>query len=152
LGSTSFHVLHNAVSSVLVAHGVPRPGPLKVLVATDGSAEAEHAAGVLAAFADPGRCTVTVISVAQVPTTALSPVPSAPSVRVPPRTGSRASSRRPPGAPHAAANALADRGFACTTIVREGSPRTSILAENEEGGHAIGPQDLRGPREFQAAA
>lgn len=66
LGSVSTRLLHAARCSVLVAHAAPRPdGARRVLVGTDGSQEAAHAVDVLAGFADPLRCEVTVLAVGE---------------------------------------------------------------------------------------
>jgi nucleotide-binding universal stress UspA family protein len=69
LGSTSTRVLHTSASSVLIVHHAgDSPEKVKVLVATDGSADAGHALDVFAAVADSGKVAVTVVSVAdQVP-------------------------------------------------------------------------------------
>lgn len=48
IGSTSTHALNHSPTSVLIVHEPPRrPAPLRVLLATDGSTEADHAAETL---------------------------------------------------------------------------------------------------------
>lgn len=65
-GSTSHYVLHAAAVSVLVVHEPPlEQESCRVLVATDGSDAAEHALAQFEAIADPARCRVKVLSVAE---------------------------------------------------------------------------------------
>ncbi|MGH2689611.1 MAG: universal stress protein [Actinomycetota bacterium] len=79
LGSTSFHVLHAALCSVLIAHELPRStGLVRVLIGYDGSDEAARAASAFATFADPERCRVAVLTVARTPAYAYVPIPVAP--------------------------------------------------------------------------
>jgi nucleotide-binding universal stress UspA family protein len=67
LGSTSTAVLHSAPSSVLIVHGASGEGRASVLVATDGSEGARQAVTTFAALADPERCSVLVLAVAEAP-------------------------------------------------------------------------------------
>lgn len=75
LGSTSRYVLHRSSASVLVVHEMRRrTEPVRVLVASDGSPAAEAAAERLRQFADPSKCAVTVLSVAQTAAEVLPPI------------------------------------------------------------------------------
>lgn len=72
LGSTTTYVLHSTPSSVLIARGGPssaRPAP--VLMATDGSPNADLAAEALTSFLRRDACHVTTFSVAPDPGPAL---------------------------------------------------------------------------------
>jgi nucleotide-binding universal stress UspA family protein len=65
LGSTSTRVLHASPSSVLIVHRFEDPTVKpRVLLATDGSADAEHALTTFLSLADPLKVSVKVISVA----------------------------------------------------------------------------------------
>lgn len=65
LGSTSTRVLHASPSSVLIVHRFEDPTVKpRVLLATDGSADAEHALTTFLSLADPQKVTVKVLSVA----------------------------------------------------------------------------------------
>src|SRR5438128_3101152 len=68
LGSTGSYVLHSSPTSVLVVHEPPPPRERhRLLVASDGSRESDLAAALLGDFADPERCDVKVLSVAEAP-------------------------------------------------------------------------------------
>lgn len=68
LGSTGNYVLHGAPTSVLLVHHAPAaPDFCRVLIATDGSAWSRYAASIFEAVADPGRCSVEVVSVCEIP-------------------------------------------------------------------------------------
>jgi nucleotide-binding universal stress UspA family protein len=57
-------VLRHTTCALLVVHTAPEgDGPVRVLVATDGSGQARGAASMLATLADPSCCDVTVVSV-----------------------------------------------------------------------------------------
>ena len=65
LGSVSTHVLHSSPTSVLIVHEwLQEPVTGRALVGVDGSDHSLRATELFAQFADPGRCTVTTISVA----------------------------------------------------------------------------------------
>lgn len=67
LGSTSMRVLHASESSVLIVHRFGREqGKVQVLLATDGSPDAEFAVRSLLELADPAKVEVQVVSVADV--------------------------------------------------------------------------------------
>jgi nucleotide-binding universal stress UspA family protein len=63
LGSTAHEVLLHAPCPVLVVHRTARDRGIQVLVATDGSEAADRAARTFAELADPGSCTIRVVSV-----------------------------------------------------------------------------------------
>lgn len=66
LGSTTSYLLHNAPCSVLVVHDfAEKESPLRVIIATDGSEDAENAAVTFARLADPAASEITVVGVAQ---------------------------------------------------------------------------------------
>ena len=66
LGTSSSYVVHNSPSSVLIVRDCRESrDPVKVLVATDGSDDAGRAIRSFAEFADPSRCSVSVVSIAQ---------------------------------------------------------------------------------------
>ena len=67
LGSTSSAVLHSASASVLVVHDVRGEARVGVLIATDGSEGSQRAVRVFTDLADPERCEVCVLSVAELP-------------------------------------------------------------------------------------
>ncbi len=68
LGSQSTRVLHTAPCSVLIVHEASTgEGKARILVGTDGSADAQISLDVLRRIADPKRCDATVLAVAAVP-------------------------------------------------------------------------------------
>ncbi|HLI55798.1 MAG TPA: universal stress protein, partial [Actinomycetota bacterium] len=68
LGSTGSFVLQEAPSSVLLAHTGPASlEQCRVLVATDGSPEAQAADSVLDGFLDPDRCMMEVVTASAMP-------------------------------------------------------------------------------------
>ena len=67
LGSTAHKVAHYAPCPVLVARPAERERPLSVVLATDGSAEAQGAAAFLCMLSLPCWAEVTVVSVGEAP-------------------------------------------------------------------------------------
>lgn len=65
LGSVSGSLVHAAPCPVLVVHRAPSgEGPIRVVVGTDGSDGATRSIEAFTSFADPARCEVTVVTVA----------------------------------------------------------------------------------------
>lgn len=65
LGSVSSSIVHAAPCPVLVVHRAPSgEGQIRVVVGTDGSAGATRSMEAFTALADPARCEVTVVVVA----------------------------------------------------------------------------------------
>jgi nucleotide-binding universal stress UspA family protein len=124
LGSTSTAVLHTAPSSVLVVHEAIgeaiRTARARVLVATDGSEGAQRAVRALVALADPGRCAVRVIAVADTPSFAATGVRGDETVDVALRA-------RAGECAEEAATVLRAGGFAAETEVAAGRPATLLL-------------------------
>jgi nucleotide-binding universal stress UspA family protein len=120
LGSTSTAVLHTAPSSVLVVHEALGTDRSRVLVATDGSEGAQRAVQTLVALADPGRCTVRVIAVAETPSFAATGVRGDEAVEEALRV-------RAGECAEEAATALRAAGFTAETEVAAGHPATLLL-------------------------
>ena len=72
-GSVSTHVLHTALTPVLLVHRAPRPehDRIKVLIGADGSPAAIHAINTLVGLTEPGRIEAEVRSVVELPEPAL---------------------------------------------------------------------------------
>jgi nucleotide-binding universal stress UspA family protein len=144
LGSASTHVLQHSPVSVLVVNEPPqRPTAPRVLLATDGSPEAMEAALTLGVFADPLRCRITVLSVAQVP--ALSGVPASllPGYSYPSDVmeslvddAERAIDR--------AAGPLRSAGFHVDTLATDGAAHHLIVRECVEGNYDLAVVGSRG--------
>jgi nucleotide-binding universal stress UspA family protein len=66
LGSVSTKVLHASLTSVLIVHRFSKgTGPIRVLLGTDGSDDADIAVSQSSAFLDPVSCQITVLAVAE---------------------------------------------------------------------------------------
>lgn len=144
LGSTSTHVLHSSPISVLVVHEPPAgEGPLRVLVATDGSPSAGKAVELLSRFADPLQCAVTVLSVAQIPYAVAFEPPYAAmagiDVGLIDKTKETARVRA-----NEAAQELRRVGFQAEPLAAEGSAHHLIVDEAEKGGYDLVVAGSRG--------
>jgi nucleotide-binding universal stress UspA family protein len=125
LGSTSTRVLHSSEKSVLIVHRFDDvPGRVRVLIATDGSADAGEAVEIFGGLADPKKVTVRVASVAdEVPTIArLVPEGLQPSEVAAYLKGAAQKSAQ------TAAGPLRELGFEVDTVCPAGEPVREILA------------------------
>lgn len=129
LGSTATSLLHSAPTSVLVVHDAPADDrDPHILVGVDGSHSAERAMDTFAEFADPARCSVTVLCVAEPATKGfphLSPH-RAGGLAGPTEETAQAISR-------ATASKLSDHGFAARSEVVVGSPIVELLRYADAG-------------------
>jgi nucleotide-binding universal stress UspA family protein len=145
MGSVSFHVLHSAPSSVLVVHDPPEGSPpWKVLVATDGSEDAEEAMGTFVGFAEPDRCRVTVMSVAAIPAYALMPIPFVPAGAKEATGWTAPLVGEADRVAEGAAAALRGHGFHCDSVAIDGAVQRAILGECDEGQHRLVVAGSRG--------
>ncbi|MGH2687415.1 MAG: universal stress protein [Actinomycetota bacterium] len=149
LGSTSRYVVHTSPSAVLVVHEAPgEDRPVRVLLAADGSEAAAEASRTFRAVADPLRCAVTVVSVAEVPSVS-TPVPSARAALGEAREAQLETARRVAAE---AMEALVSDGFRAEGTTAVGSPAVVLLGGREPrtndlvvvGSRGLGPlQRLR---------
>lgn len=134
LGSVSTCVLHNSPVSVLVVHDPPRSdGKLRALVATDGSASAGAAVSDFTSLGDPGRCEVTVISVAKIPYTAVGGYPYPPMVGIDPSLVTEYVDQARQKAERTA-EILRRSGYEPEVVATDGAPHHLIVEEAEKGG------------------
>jgi nucleotide-binding universal stress UspA family protein len=123
LGSTSTSVLHSSPTSVLLVHEVsPEKRDLRVLIGVDGSESADHAVGAFCNFADPARCAVTVLSVAELPRSPFLNPPHPKEGGLPEPTEESAQRLS-----ESTAHALHSRGFTAGAEVSVGSPLVELL-------------------------
>ena len=148
LGSVSGSVVHASERPVMVVHDPPADeGPVKVLVAADGSEGSERAIATFTGLADPARCTVEVLSVA--PAAPLPPGgPAGAVIDTPDVTERELDVAR--GHAESAAATLRDAGFPVTTTAVPGAPVRSILDACDEGGHHLVVVGARGLGRFRA--
>jgi nucleotide-binding universal stress UspA family protein len=148
LGSVSSSVVHASERPVLVVHEAPTgDGPVKVLIAADGSEGAERATRAFAGLADPARCTVEVLSVA--PVAPLPPGgPAGAVVDTPDVTDAEIGAARA----HAddGAGILRGEGFTVSTRAVPGVPARVIIDTAEQGGHDLVVVGARGLGRFRA--
>jgi nucleotide-binding universal stress UspA family protein len=142
LGSVSLGVLHHSKWQVRVEHGHgPQPaGPIRILVATDGSASADAAVKSVSQRAWPGGTQVRVIAIMEsmVPPPTIPPL-EADTFRTEPafRVILEADARqrvRLNGIVEQAKKALEAAGLNVDPKVIEGNPRSAILAEAKAWG------------------
>jgi nucleotide-binding universal stress UspA family protein len=148
LGSVSMRVLHASPTSVLVAHHVAGSRmPTRVLVGVDGSDDATFAVETLAAFADPARASVKVLSVEEVPTPASAPHPPFGGSVPPTPELLRKLKEVTWGVAEHGAERLGSAGFKAEPAVVPGAPAASLLEEAESdeadlvvvGSRGLGP-------------
>lgn len=143
LGSTSMRVLHASDCSVMIVHklvGDPG-GPMRVLLATDGSPDAELAVRVFLTLADPARAQVKVVSISDlVPISASQYDDRVPAGEVVDHLRSKAVL-----AADRAAQPLVDAGFTVEVETPDGNPAGRILERAEHsdlvvvGSRGLGP-------------
>ena len=122
------------------ARGARRQGPVKVLIAADGSEGSAHAIRAFRGLADPARCTVEVLSVA--PVAPLPPGGSAGAVLDTPDVTERELDAARSNADGGAAT-LRDDGFTVSTRAEPGVPARVIL--DATAGRRARPRRGRGP-------
>ena len=148
LGSVSSSVVHASERPVLVVHEAPAgEGPVKVLIAADGSDGSEHAIRAFGRLADPARCTVEVLSVAAV--APLPPGGPAGAVLDTPDVTDRELDAARAKADGSAAM-LRDDGFTVSTRAVPGVPARVILETAEAGGYDLVVVGARGLGRFRA--
>ena len=124
LGSTSTRVLHASPTSVLITHRFQPVGArLRVLVATDGSSDADLALETLIRIADPQKVEVEVLSVAE------SVGPGGEGRDGGDQDGGEGRAR---GVMEASGNRLSSLGFKVETQTSSGRPVRAILERSRD--------------------
>jgi nucleotide-binding universal stress UspA family protein len=149
-GSTSTQVLHSSPSAVLVVHQATPKGPVRVLVAEDGSDDARLSGRLLADLADPDRCrvsvlcVVTLVDLAAVPDLSELDPASIPTDSV--ELSELEKTRIAEGRERAqrAAAALEGAGFHVDAKVVVGNPAEEILKSADAGGFGLVVMGSRG--------
>jgi nucleotide-binding universal stress UspA family protein len=149
LGSVSTHVLHSSPSGVLIVNEwLQEARKVRVLVGVDGSDHAMHATELLASFADPERCDVTIIGVAPYAQLALVVHPALAPAYEPWDAGHQEDLIKTAGMRVARARrVLDDAGFETTALTNVGSPASVLLKEADShrmdlvvvGSRGLGP-------------
>lgn len=137
LGSTSSYVLHHSPTATLIVHSRPsKRSVAKVMVALDGSPEADEGLGALAQLVDPQRCTIEVYSVAEppqaLPYPMLVPYPAA-DVKGSPEQEQRKKERAEQIALRGAEE-LRGSGFEATAQDLFGDPASTLIEVARHGG------------------
>ena len=149
LGSVSTHVLHSSPSGVLIVNEwLQEARKVRVLVGVDGSDHAMHATELLASFADPERCDVTIIGVAPYAQPALVVHPALAPAYEPWDAGHQEDLIKRAGMRVARARrVLDDAGFKTSALTNVGSPASVLLKEADShrmdlvvvGSRGLGP-------------
>jgi nucleotide-binding universal stress UspA family protein len=129
LGSVATSLLHSSPTSVLVVHDAPADDRHPhILVGIDGSEYADRAVDTFSQFADPARCSVTVLCVAEPATKAFPHLSRHRAGRLvgPTEEGAQEITQ-------SAANRLSSQGFAARPEVVVGSPVVELLRYADGG-------------------
>lgn len=145
LGSTAHTLAQSAVCSVLVVRPLLRPAPLTLILAADGSAEAQRAADFLCCLGLPRWAAVRVVSVAEV-RVALVAGESEPSADVPP-IARKVLLDVAEDCASEVVNHLQDCQAQVRSTVRIGAPAAELLAAAREHDSDLIVVGARGPRE-----
>ncbi len=152
LGSVSTDLLHCAPMSVLIVHDAPRTATTNVVCGTDGSDQSLAAIDVAGALLDPERCTVTVVSAAEL----LAPMMSPPYVghaTSPPSPEAEAEVMQPArDNADLAVRRMVARGFKARPRAVMGHPVKRLLSEIDDLGAALAVVGSRGLDALDRAA